>query len=1643
MIRSYTLPLLITILSLHFTYAQFNLPDDCIGATVLCDGGDVAFNPIGGDIDDFADPDNDSGCLLSGENNSAWYYVEIDIDAPADLEFGFTVTPGGGAGEDYDFAVWGPDVSCTDLGDPIRCSYAGPGCSFCPETGLGMGETDETENAGGNGFVSTITVQPGEGYYIMVDNFAPSGNGFDLEFTGDAADWLTCDNDPPCSIDLILDETAGLCQGADPIDLLLTINGNDAPYTIDWIGDNGGTAFLNDPSAQSPTVTLPSDFSGEINYTVTVLGVSGNCTSIATLVFTVNEQPSVSIDGLMDLCPADLPILLDGQPAGGVWSGSVASDGTIDPSAQPAGTNSVTYMFTDDLGCSNSITESYEIFTIPAITIEAVDPLCSDGDAIDLVASPTGGTWSDPVTGTTLVPADLELGPNDLTYTITTVEGCMDAADITIELNDPIQSQIIGPEFLCTNGDGVTYDGQLPGGTWEGVVGPSGALDPSTLTSGVYDIIYSSPPADCHIDALLQITVNDPPMATVTAQITVCNSGDTEINLDDLVTGGDMTGTWSENSSSGAAGTFPIQDFDGVTAGTYSYTYVTASAQAGCEESLYSILVFVEDCACPSLAVVDPDSVCISSAELDLDSLLISSESGTWSLISGPDDGNPATLSGNTFSGTGADTGLYVVQYTLATPVMGCPDSTEIDIYLSAPTSLSLMMSLSACNTSGSGAFPAVLDLFDAISSGDNTGSWIALSSPPTSGDFDALDFTDVDPGMYSYVYTTAAAVSPCDQISDTLVIEVQECNCPQLMINSIADICSDEVSIDLSDSLSSTGTGAWTIVTSPGLAEDAQLTGSILSGADVTPGDYIVAFLLDDDPPSGCPDSVATTITIIEQPEILLLTSLMVCNNSTGTALPSMYDLDTAIISSNVSGIWTDDENSGAVGSDGVFDFQDVTPGVYSFTFTSMDATPPCEDISSSLSIQVVDCQCPSVALASLQVSCSDDTDINLDLLNISGNTGSWKIITDPGGAAPARVESNRLVGMDVDPGSYILEFTLDGTVPDGCPTSNTVEVQINPLQFAELPELIDICNTDDQGNVSEINFLTLITAGSRSGTWVDLDGSGASGFLPLLDFDGVTPGFYDFSYTLTGEFPCDDFFTTITVEVLECLCPAIDVMDIGPLCISESSYDLSQLLGAGTTGRWEVRGGSGATIAGATLDLSLAVDGEFGLVFFTDETVPADCPDSVRMMLVLDEPASTGTYLGDRPLCPSVEPIIMLGDQLADADAGGIWSSATGDPTVNAVLDSNTGQLDISNLPAATYTLTYTVDPATACPAAQIEVTVIVERAPELVIPPTLTLDCDNPSRSIGVLPEDDIRYMWTLDDVLFSEESMITVSDPGVYTLVARTVEGCTSMATTVVESVANITEIATTITQPSCLQPETGSIVIDDIVGGESPYTIFLNDEEIDLTQDGDLTPGDYILRVTDATGCGLSTSFTINLIDGIEIDLGEDREIEAGDRITVDLAVVTGAPDSTVWLLGDSVLCVACSSVDLSPSATTSLTVLAFTDEGCTASSTITIRVVVNRFVYVSNVFSPNGDGINDLWTIFTDEGVESIERVAVYDRWGSQVYTAQALTPGVLWGWDGNTKGQASPNAVYVYVAEVKFTDGFVQVYSGDLTLVR
>lgn len=95
---------------------------DCAEPTPICQTGVYPGNASGSGIQEFgcaAPSGNSSGCMLLGENNSAWY----TFTATSDGTFTFQIEPATN-NDDYDFAMFGPSPDCGNLGSPIRCNYA-------------------------------------------------------------------------------------------------------------------------------------------------------------------------------------------------------------------------------------------------------------------------------------------------------------------------------------------------------------------------------------------------------------------------------------------------------------------------------------------------------------------------------------------------------------------------------------------------------------------------------------------------------------------------------------------------------------------------------------------------------------------------------------------------------------------------------------------------------------------------------------------------------------------------------------------------------------------------------------------------------------------------------------------------------------------------------------------------------------------------------------------------------------------------------------------------------------------------------------------------------------------------------------------------------------------------------------------------------------------------------------------------------------------------------------------------------------------------------------------------------------------------------------------------------------------------------
>lgn len=153
-----------------FLFTQlFYSQSDCITAIPVCGNSNISYTPSGPGaiLEDLG------GCLIDDENFSVWYTFTVATSGTLAFTIDANVNT-----DDYDFGVYGPNTTCGALGTPIRCNFAG--VSPTGNTGLSL---TTPPNAYWNPHLDVVA---GETYYLVVDNYSNSPNGFSLTWEGTA-----------------------------------------------------------------------------------------------------------------------------------------------------------------------------------------------------------------------------------------------------------------------------------------------------------------------------------------------------------------------------------------------------------------------------------------------------------------------------------------------------------------------------------------------------------------------------------------------------------------------------------------------------------------------------------------------------------------------------------------------------------------------------------------------------------------------------------------------------------------------------------------------------------------------------------------------------------------------------------------------------------------------------------------------------------------------------------------------------------------------------------------------------------------------------------------------------------------------------------------------------------------------------------------------------------------------------------------------------------------------------------------------------------------------------------------------------------------------------------------------------------------
>jgi gliding motility-associated-like protein len=278
------------------------------------------------------------------------------------------------------------------------------------------------------------------------------------------------------------------------------------------------------------------------------------------------------------------------------------------------------------------------------------------------------------------------------------------------------------------------------------------------------------------------------------------------------------------------------------------------------------------------------------------------------------------------------------------------------------------------------------------------------------------------------------------------------------------------------------------------------------------------------------------------------------------------------------------------------------------------------------------------------------------------------------------------------------------------------------------------------------------------------------------------------------------------------------------------------------------------------------------------------------------------------------------------------------------------------------------------------------------------------------------------------------------------VTNTENGCISIDSVFVQANADEPRPDLEIDPITCKGFNDGALLVKSIINGQPPYTLTLNGEVNNSGLFAPLGPGTYTLQIEDVNNCKFDTTFT--LLEGIELLISLSATsilVLEGDSAVVE-AIVNIPPSqigAVVWTPSTFLSCDSCLITKIIPLSSQEYRVTVSDLSGCTATDYLLVVVKKDTKVYIPNAFSPDGNIINDNFTLYGDKKVKEIQLMQIYDRWGGLMFQAKNIPPNdPQYGWNGRTKGQAVELGVYVYYFEVEFTDGRIETFKGDVNIV-
>ncbi len=308
--------------------------------------------------------------------------------------------------------------------------------------------------------------------------------------------------------------------------------------------------------------------------------------------------------------------------------------------------------------------------------------------------------------------------------------------------------------------------------------------------------------------------------------------------------------------------------------------------------------------------------------------------------------------------------------------------------------------------------------------------------------------------------------------------------------------------------------------------------------------------------------------------------------------------------------------------------------------------------------------------------------------------------------------------------------------------------------------------------------------------------------------------------------------------------------------------------------------------------------------------------------------------------------------------------------------------------------------------------------------------------------------VQWQWDFGNGQVSDAEnpgLITFPDPGQYYIRQTIVDaaGCTATDSTLLTVLPN--PVAAFSAEDVCLGDATaftdqsattaGTIATWAWEFGAYAATSDLENPVHTYPQTGDF---DVTLTVTTGDGCigQVTEAVSVNPLPISQLNQGSDG-------LNAQFIAWPAAGESVEWIFADTVVTSNAFELTFPDSGWYSVTLITVTAAGCTDTLVHDFYLTGLPEFTVGNVFTPNGDAVNDRFEPYTYAVTEANCRI--FNRWGRPVFTFEGpVVSGTPWGWDGTVNGGAeAASGTYYFMLEMVGTDGARFNERGSVTLLR